>query len=936
VTFEYVADRQDWATAPYRLADIKIFDRLSNTLIREIDFNNNSYFGSPSYNYTGPDGSYQDNSARLRLDGITIKGSDGVADQQYAFTYNDGNIPYNSFSRFNDHKRMYFDEDYWGYYNGANNGGLIPSEFLETGLPGGVTWGGVRRANPSYANVFMLQSIRYPTGGTTSFTFEPNYSDEAFTSAGDYVGGFRVKTITAKADAISQPVEKSYEYFDGKVEHTIDRDMFVVSQTYDWDFDACTGNLGPAFFGRSTFQSSSFCPVTLTNGASIIYPHVIEYNGVAGLNGQGNTVNTGKTEYFYDFTQDCPTGTAMPEPFTMHYGAYWFDNGSYSPQLSSKVVYKNENGTFTPVSETNNTYQIFRDKTYSTGVNVLKTSYDINISTGAYVNNGYLIGSSCPNSGLNQYPYHWQYTDGIASERVSLLTSSTEKFYDANGVNTLSNTKVYTYGNLDHLQPTQISTTSSKGDQLSTSYQYPQDNTTDNFASLLTQYHILTPVIEQRNYKNSSFLQSVKAYYNSSPGINGTPIIAPSYITTQLGTNPADARIQYKQYDNLGNLLDVSKTDNEDVVYFYGYNAALPVAKVTGTNYNTAAQYVDQSVLNSPSSDQVMRDQLNNLRLHLPNALVTSYTYAPLVGVTSETDPRGKTTYYEYDPMGRLKLVRDLNNNIVKKICYNYAGQPEACFSGVFYNYPLTATISKNNNCTGAITQWINYTVPAGKYSSTINQRDADQQATNDRNSIGQAQANQLPCKWANAERYVSYTPQSCPLGYSAPSVGYDVKTGKYLSVINQDDADQLANNDQQANGQTYANQYALQHNTCVPNGVFVTISRENFFTTYNGPFPSGQENREYNQFGDIVARFYQDVNCTIPVDVSNLNLTVVIQEISFDNDALVTTTTYPSKVVSGTSTVILPAVLIEGLVGGHFVENTFSLMAGSGYVPAN
>lgn len=52
-------------------------------------------------------------------------------------------------------------------------------------------------------------------------------------------------------------------------------------------------------------------------------------------------------------------------------------------------------------------------------------------------------------------------------------------------------------------------------------------------------------------------------------------------------------------------------------------------------------------------------------------SMIWNYTYLPFVGLTSETDPRGKTIYYQYDAYGRLADEYYLENNI-KKIINHY------------------------------------------------------------------------------------------------------------------------------------------------------------------------------------------------------------------------------------------------------------------------
>ncbi|MBK7173656.1 MAG: hypothetical protein IPH84_10595 [Bacteroidales bacterium] len=65
----------------------------------------------------------------------------------------------------------------------------------------------------------------------------------------------------------------------------------------------------------------------------------------------------------------------------------------------------------------------------------------------------------------------------------------------------------------------------------------------------------------------------------------------------------------------------------------------------------------------------------DDLRFHPMDAHMKSYTYKPLFGVTSISDQNNKPTYYEYDPFGRLKLVKDDKMNILKKTDYHYRPQ---------------------------------------------------------------------------------------------------------------------------------------------------------------------------------------------------------------------------------------------------------------------
>jgi uncharacterized protein DUF5977 len=88
---------------------------------------------------------------------------------------------------------------------------------------------------------------------------------------------------------------------------------------------------------------------------------------------------------------------------------------------------------------------------------------------------------------------------------------------------------------------------------------------------------------------------------------------------------------------------------------------------------------------------------------------MTTFVYEPLVGVTAQCDVNDKITYYTYDVAGRLTLVKDDNGNVLKKICYNYQGQPDACGENAIPKWQLTGA-TRCKPCTQNPIYWTNIT----------------------------------------------------------------------------------------------------------------------------------------------------------------------------------------------------------------------------------
>ncbi len=180
-----------------------------------------------------------------------------------------------------------------------------------------------------------------------------------------------------------------------------------------------------------------------------------------------------------------------------------------------------------------------------------------------------------------------------------------------------------------------------------------------------------------------------------------------------------------------GNPNQVNIFGNPAAAYQWGYNAAYPIAKVNTSNVNDVFfDGFEESSGNSANHDNrtghysqtgtytraltgldagnytlsywqksgslwslvvtpvtvtgstytigaspALNAQIDDVRFYPSSAQMTTYTYDPLIGMTSSTDAKGMVTYYEYDSFQRLKNIKDKDGNIIKHVDYHYQGQ---------------------------------------------------------------------------------------------------------------------------------------------------------------------------------------------------------------------------------------------------------------------
>ena len=114
------------------------------------------------------------------------------------------------------------------------------------------------------------------------------------------------------------------------------------------------------------------------------------------------------------------------------------------------------------------------------------------------------------------------------------------------------------------------------------------------------------------------------------------------------------------------------------IVSYWTRAGSMMVNGNPGTLINTVTaggytwNYYEHTINGTTSVSVAGAAAIDELRLFPKGALMTTYTYTPLIGMTSQCTPTNYITYYNYDGLGRLNIVKDLRGNIIKTYQYNY------------------------------------------------------------------------------------------------------------------------------------------------------------------------------------------------------------------------------------------------------------------------
>lgn len=648
INFSYQKDRKDLMKD--RLTRIAVSS--NGRSICTADLANTAYLGSNLKNW------------RMLLSEVKVNA------EQYRFNYNTMPLPDYT------HYSTKCQQDFWGYYNGANSDRWIPFKWEWIGSPtlnkisDPKYIAGLREAQAEYTQAGILTEIIHPTKGRTVFTYEQNKGSNVYLRikpvqpATDYFGGVRIKQID-NYEGNTKLSTKSYEYVSGGPTvpltnwHFFEEKEFYFTPT---DFPThdirYISGLDKVPFKTKSFASTSsgYYPLSGPFGQSLIYTKVIEYNGTP-------TSNSGKTEYTFSghFWE------TYPDKIT--------DYGEEHALLTSKKEYENSANNYILKKETLHTYAKIDLGLFTTGLAIKEKG-------------GKCFGlfpKSIPFSedigGFNSEYYDmYEISQTTCYRNLDLLTNTTVKTY-AGSSSTSESTKYLYDASYRLLSPISVTRTNSDGvsykEEHLHSFNYPSGNVYKDMVSK----NMLSQVIEKNLFKNNATtpLQSIKTDYMQS-GIK----IKTNKINRAGKNGVMEERVMFHEYNAAGNPVYLSQDGFSKIVYIWGYNNKYPIAEIQNATYAEVTAIISKAALEAIAVKAVPTNSdwsaITALRTNtqLKKALVTIHKYIPDVGVVETIQPNGFTLNYTYDSYGRLTesyYMEGSSKRIVQTHEYNYRPQ---------------------------------------------------------------------------------------------------------------------------------------------------------------------------------------------------------------------------------------------------------------------
>lgn len=577
--------------------------------------------------------------------------------------------------------------DMWGYSNGYStsawwSGGYAFWENFEANKYS------TRGTVTSKILNGSLQMIIWPTGGITDFVFEPHsfrqrvsnsYSTytgasllEMFPNGG---GGLRIRKIISEGKEREFFYNNSFDEIDNNISSGIlmyQPIFFTKHKVYDIFPDVnnpITIESGATSSGNGIKPKSDFLHSNVT------YTTVFEKN------------NDGYTKFTFNDYNDFPDYYSMSGLRPSYALSKKIDHTLERGQLKNKTYFDSNKNK---LMEKNYSYKNLSDlKSNAIDYDFFTANWNYTPLSSPFPFAGiwYYPEPKCPMCNSKVDPYYIYYSDKVLDSEIT-----TEYFKDGRKIESL---KRYYYQNpidpsytlIDKIEeyPNKFDLSNFK----SVKFQYPSDMGASNqpFSDMIAKNMVGIPLsVTKYNESQQPISRNETIFAKNSTTNNFILPVSTRTIKTGIidygSDSSVDTKVTYDLYDALGRILQYTDSSGTPTTIIWGYNKSLPIAKIVGATYNFVNTNSNIGYLQDASdvdvdtaSENILISLLDDLRKNIAfkDYQIITYTYDPLIGITSLTNPDGLRESYKYNPQNnKLEKVIDVDGKVLEEYKYHY------------------------------------------------------------------------------------------------------------------------------------------------------------------------------------------------------------------------------------------------------------------------
>lgn len=676
---KYFNESYEAWSIPYMLKKIVITDKLTDIIIKEIILNSQMLPAQISSSLQ-----YKSTPSHLTLNSVLISDkkyemeyySPPLLNFQYAYPDQWNNYSFNFEYAINGKKLFlhneFLEEEFYQF--STSNMNVAGNPIYTIAKLKNIThddYFADRSVDELNVNSFSLKKIKYPTGGYTEYIYEPHGVNNK------KGGGLRIREIISKSVHNEPALISRFEYQNGISSFDLNQTCFETTSfsmshhhLYEEILDGSHGGdwYTPIYRSR-TYSMNPVEDFSLSE-------YKIQYRNVDILEyDESLDKNNGKKSFTFN----------IPNlPIVNQYEGVYLAHAFISGSSSNNGIFRTYDGqkpTVKSISHFDDADNLIKKEVFEykrTESNIyegLKAQKKVSSSGGEmpiYPNQPY--GSTIYDSHQSDYFHVSSYVDWMNYEietGTDILSFKTDTLFTSSG--NIVTIESYDYN--DKYQVEKVSLANNADDVINIKeFKYPQDFALgNNVYQQMVDKNMISPIIE----KSSRIKDDQRVKKNRTEYIKNSNIFLPGFVKVSLGDNEW-TELEYDRYDDKGNILQYTTLDGISTTILWSYKHQYPVAEIKNATYNQIVNNINPSLLlNIISSPNYPTDAMINalsasLKSKFPQAEVTTYTYMPLVGMTSKTDPRGVTTYYEYDDFGRLKATyigeKDANGNETRRL----------------------------------------------------------------------------------------------------------------------------------------------------------------------------------------------------------------------------------------------------------------------------